>query len=88
MNVLKIIGGLFNLAVWRIICNLPNLNNAISGLKLLCSLTAIAFRPIKVMPTPIFDGFAKYLTHQLFCIYGTTNIYTQLSLRYHEYLFD
>ena len=51
----RIIGGVFNLAAWRIICNLPNLNNAISGLKLLCSLTAIAFCQIKVTPTLIFD---------------------------------
>ena len=54
-RIRRIIGGVFNLAAWQIICNSPNLNNAISGQKLLCSLTAIAFRQIKVMPTSIFD---------------------------------
>ena len=62
---------MFNLVVWRIISYSPNLNNAISALKLLCSLTAIAFRQIKVTPTLNFDQFAKYLTRQLFCVYGT-----------------
>ena len=33
-------------------------------------LTATAFRQIKVILTMIFDRFAKYLTRQLFCVYG------------------
>ena len=31
-RIRRIIGGVFNLAVWRIIFNPPNLNNAITGL--------------------------------------------------------
>ena len=31
-RIRRIIGGVFNLAVWRIIFNPPNLNNAVSGL--------------------------------------------------------
>ena len=69
-RVRRVVGGVFNLAVWRIIYNPPNLNNAVSGLWLLHLLTATAFRQIKVTPTTFFDRFAKYLTRQLFCVYG------------------
>ena len=31
-RIYRIISGVFNLAVWRIIFNPPNLNNAVSGL--------------------------------------------------------
>ena len=31
-HIRRIIGGVFNLAVWRIIFNPPNLKNAVSGL--------------------------------------------------------
>ena len=66
--ICRIIGEMFNLAVWQIIFNLPNLNDAISGIQLLCLLTAKAFCQIEVTPTTIFDRFAKYLTRKLFCI--------------------
>ena len=71
-RIRRIIGKVFNLAVWQIIFNPPNLNDTISGIWLLCLLTTTAFRQIKVTPTTIFDRFAKYLTRQIFCIYGIT----------------
>ena len=74
-RIRRIIGSVFNLAVWRIIFNPPNLNNAVSGLYLLHLLTATAFRQIKVTPTTIFDRFAKYLTRQLFSVYGRSLLF-------------
>ena len=60
-RICRIIGEVFNLAVWRISFNPPNINDAISGIQLLYLLTAIAFCQIKVTSTMIFDQFAKYL---------------------------
>ena len=59
------IGGVFNLAVWQIIYISPNLNNR--------SIAIIFTNSYSLLPYKSdanHDWFAKYLTCQLFCVYG------------------